>query len=157
MIGHILLVASAAALLSPPLLAHGGGLDKNGCHTNRSTGDYHCHGTPRSSSAPAPAYSPPSPAPAPAPRLFSPEAVPSGGGTITISRPNVTEAQLIRAAQHLLGALGHKIGPITGTMTPRTIAALQSFQQTQRLPLSVTLDGAMLEKLAESVAISVRP
>ncbi|MDV3514168.1 MULTISPECIES: excalibur calcium-binding domain-containing protein [unclassified Stenotrophomonas] len=23
--------------------AHSGGLDKNGCHTNRTTGDYHCH------------------------------------------------------------------------------------------------------------------
>ena len=23
--------------------AHSGGLDKNGCHTNRATGDYHCH------------------------------------------------------------------------------------------------------------------
>ncbi|MFT3897583.1 MAG: excalibur calcium-binding domain-containing protein [Thermomonas sp.] len=26
--------------------AHGGGLDKNGCHTNRKTGDYHCHRAP---------------------------------------------------------------------------------------------------------------
>ncbi|WP_343122846.1 excalibur calcium-binding domain-containing protein [Aerolutibacter daejeonensis] len=24
--------------------AHGGGLNKDGCHTNRKTGDYHCHG-----------------------------------------------------------------------------------------------------------------
>lgn len=23
--------------------AHSGGLDKNGCHTNRKTGEYHCH------------------------------------------------------------------------------------------------------------------
>ncbi len=23
--------------------AHGGGLDKYGCHTNRKTGEYHCH------------------------------------------------------------------------------------------------------------------
>ncbi|HEY5803062.1 MAG TPA: excalibur calcium-binding domain-containing protein [Lysobacter sp.] len=23
--------------------AHGGGLDKNGCHTNHKTGDRHCH------------------------------------------------------------------------------------------------------------------
>ena len=38
-------------------MAHGGGLDKNGCHTNRKTGDYHCHrGAPapqRNSYAPA--------------------------------------------------------------------------------------------------------
>lgn len=43
--------------------AHGGGLDKNGCHTNRKTGDYHCHrGTappaPRVLSAPANHYAP---------------------------------------------------------------------------------------------------
>lgn len=25
------------------VLAHGGGLDASGCHTNRKTGDYHCH------------------------------------------------------------------------------------------------------------------
>ncbi|RYX89384.1 MAG: YHYH domain-containing protein [Comamonadaceae bacterium] len=23
--------------------AHSGGTDKNGCHHNRKTGDYHCH------------------------------------------------------------------------------------------------------------------
>ncbi|WP_352595126.1 YHYH domain-containing protein [Mesorhizobium sp. M0633] len=24
-------------------LAHGGGTDANGCHTNHKTGEYHCH------------------------------------------------------------------------------------------------------------------
>lgn len=35
----------ALALLggSPPALAHSGGLNAEGCHTNRKTGDYHCH------------------------------------------------------------------------------------------------------------------
>ncbi|MBJ6127867.1 YHYH domain-containing protein [Microvirga splendida] len=32
-----------ASLLATAALAHGGGLDKNGCHTNRKTGDRHCH------------------------------------------------------------------------------------------------------------------
>lgn len=33
-----------AALLTPTLAAaHGGGLDANGCHTDRKTGIYHCH------------------------------------------------------------------------------------------------------------------
>jgi hypothetical protein len=27
-------------------LAHGGGLNAEGCHTNHKTGDYHCHRTP---------------------------------------------------------------------------------------------------------------
>ena len=36
-------LATAAPLAAA---AHSGGLDKYGCHTNRSTGVYHCHGTP---------------------------------------------------------------------------------------------------------------
>jgi len=31
--------------------AHSGGLNRDGCHTNRSTGDYHCH---RGAPSPAP-------------------------------------------------------------------------------------------------------
>ena len=32
--------------------AHGGGLNADGCHTNRKTGEYHCH-RPQSSARPA--------------------------------------------------------------------------------------------------------
>ena len=30
-------------ILSNKAYSHGGGLNKQGCHNNRSTGDYHCH------------------------------------------------------------------------------------------------------------------
>ncbi|MDP2225940.1 MAG: excalibur calcium-binding domain-containing protein [Moraxellaceae bacterium] len=45
-------------VLSTPVLAHGGGTDASGCHTNRKTGEYHCHrpkvgGSPAQRSAPA--------------------------------------------------------------------------------------------------------
>lgn len=43
----------AAVLLAAPVaIAHGGGLNAEGCHTNRKTGDYHCHrsGEPRTNS-----------------------------------------------------------------------------------------------------------
>lgn len=36
-----LILASSAAL------AHPGGLNAEGCHNNRKTGDYHCHGARR--------------------------------------------------------------------------------------------------------------
>ncbi len=29
---------------SPVVLAHGGKTDASGCHTEKKTGDYHCHG-----------------------------------------------------------------------------------------------------------------
>ena len=36
--------ALTVVLASPvPVLAHGGGLDSQGCHTNRKTNDRHCH------------------------------------------------------------------------------------------------------------------
>ncbi len=39
--------------------AHGGGLDRHGCHQDRRNGDYHCHRAPGPGSTPAPA--PPTP------------------------------------------------------------------------------------------------
>lgn len=36
---------------SPVALAHSGGTDASGCHTNHSTGEYHCH-NPKSAKAP---------------------------------------------------------------------------------------------------------
>lgn len=47
------------AIAPTTLFSHGGGLNSEGCHNNRKTGDYHCH---RSSYRPAPttSYSPPS-------------------------------------------------------------------------------------------------
>lgn len=35
--------ALAALLAAQSAFAHGGGLDAQGCHHNRSTGEYHCH------------------------------------------------------------------------------------------------------------------
>lgn len=39
---------AAIAIASSPDVAnaHGGGLNADGCHTNRKTGEYHCHRSP---------------------------------------------------------------------------------------------------------------
>lgn len=53
----IILAALLAMAVSTPALAHGGGLNAEGCHTNRKTGDYHCHrpqSAPSASRKPAP-------------------------------------------------------------------------------------------------------
>ena len=57
--GRLPLLLLALFVLTAPVaaLAHGGGLDASGCHTNRRTGDYHCHRAP-ATSAPA-AYASP--------------------------------------------------------------------------------------------------
>ena len=41
--GYLALAMTATALTAPQVLAHGGGLDSQGCHTNSKTGDRHCH------------------------------------------------------------------------------------------------------------------
>jgi hypothetical protein len=45
-----LIIIAGLVLKSAPAVAHGGGLDTYGCHTNHKTGDYHCHNSGRSSS-----------------------------------------------------------------------------------------------------------
>lgn len=37
------IAVAVAALMTSLAQAHGGGLNAEGCHTNRKTGDYHCH------------------------------------------------------------------------------------------------------------------
>ena len=52
------IVVVGIASISPPSFGHGGGLNADGCHTNRRTGEYHCH-RPAASRPPAtaPAFS----------------------------------------------------------------------------------------------------
>ena len=40
---HILLSWILALSFAGSALAHSGGTDANGCHTNHKTGEYHCH------------------------------------------------------------------------------------------------------------------
>lgn len=41
--------ASILVMLTPAAaMSHGGGLNAEGCHNNRKTGDYHCHRAPAS-------------------------------------------------------------------------------------------------------------
>ena len=42
-------LGSLLIMLATPAVGHPGGLNGEGCHNNRKTGDYHCH---RASSAP---------------------------------------------------------------------------------------------------------
>lgn len=49
---HRVLLLALALYLPQPAFAHPGGLNAEGCHNNRKTGDYHCHRG-RSASAPS--------------------------------------------------------------------------------------------------------
>lgn len=40
---HKMLIVSFASIAATAAAGHGGGLNAEGCHDNRKTGDYHCH------------------------------------------------------------------------------------------------------------------
>lgn len=83
-----LLAVALLGLLPPAVHAHGGGLDANGCHTNKKTGDNHCHG---GGGGAAPPSQPSSgsvyiaPASAPAPRRSAPKpSAPAVSGPVSL-------------------------------------------------------------------------
>lgn len=40
----LLVLIGLSLAIPPPVLAHGGGLNAEGCHNDRKNGGYHCHG-----------------------------------------------------------------------------------------------------------------
>lgn len=86
---------------APILLAHGGGLNRYGCHNDNIHGGYHCH---RGSSQRAPR----------AQRNVRPRA-----------RPSVQVTEI----QEMLAALGYNPGEADGLMGPNTRQAIRRFEQ----------------------------
>lgn len=80
-------------LLAGQANAHSGGLNAEGCHNNRKTGEYHCH---RSKAAP-------SRTPAPAPQ----RALDLGGG---VYYPNCAAARAAGAAPLRVNDPGYRAG-----------------------------------------------
>ena len=72
--------------------AHGGGTNADGCHNNRSTGDYHCHGAKRT------------PTPAPRSSLYGPAPASAASGT---RYANCSEARAAGAAPVRRGQPGY--------------------------------------------------
>ena len=81
-----LTIIGLAGFMATQAHAHPGGLNAEGCHNNRKTGDYHCH---RASSAPARAQS-----------LL-------GGGGGSRAFPNCSAARAAGAAPVRLGDPGY--------------------------------------------------
>ena len=81
--------AALFALLPSAAYAHGGGLDANGCHTERKTGSYHCHGgggaTPPPSQPRSSGSTYTAPAATPAPRRSTPKpSTPPPSGPVSL-------------------------------------------------------------------------
>ncbi|MBJ6980340.1 excalibur calcium-binding domain-containing protein [Luteimonas sp. MC1572] len=85
-------------LAAGPVAAHSGGLNSEGCHTNRSTGEYHCHRGPARTAAPAP----------PAAQRFAPaNSAPAGAAAGTRPFVNCDAARAAGAAPVRRGDPGY--------------------------------------------------
>jgi hypothetical protein len=130
----LLVAALLTAVVTPHASGHGGGLDKNGCHTNRKTGEYHCHGGLSASPAPA--------------RSAAPQRVSS---TVVVNAaPTTGEKDLTRAAQVLLRALGYQPS-LLGNLDERTRAAVRAFQRAENLDADGLVSEYLVLRLAERV------
>lgn len=125
-----LVAVSFVAASSPPALAHGGGLDRYGCHHDRRRGGYHCHRAPAPpTDTPRQLYIPPQP--------------------VQISRDTVI------AAQTLLNHMGCEAGTPDGSAGAVTNAAVERFS-TNTGRAGGAVDPALVRRLAEAVAAGER-
>ena len=149
-LGHVS-IFGPLLLFCGPAMAHGGGLDSNGCHNDRKRGGYHCHRsgyTPkyRGNVGPVP---------------FLGNTVPS----INRRRPKdngrparkpvdtllVHKTQLVFIAQSLLTELGYNPGKINGVASRETTSAVRKFQSKSLLPVTGSVDAALLVQLARAL------
>ena len=139
-------------LVPATALAHGGGLDANGCHTNRKTGDYHCHRAPASSSSDSSSASPRTSSGTTA--LYS-QPVSPVAQTAAAQGP-VTGKQLVQTVQLLLVALGYSPGKADGIVSPATTSAIRRFQSDSSLTSDGLVSGTLLVRLAEQIALRAK-
>lgn len=107
-----------ATIASQPANAHRGGLNAEGCHTNRKTGDHHCH-------------------------TGKPSSLRSGAASGQLS----ASAEQILSAQTALKALGYEIGEVDGEQGAKTREALKAFERTESWPVVGEINEAAIYRL----------
>lgn len=140
-----LAIAVLLLALAPSAFGHGGGLDRNGCHTNRKTGEYHCH--PGRSGTPAPTTS--------TPRSAAPKTQLVSAGAVTQAGATTPQRDLVRAAQLLLKALGYTPS-LLGAVDARTQAAIRAYQRARSLEPDGAVSEYLVLRLAEDLAAKCR-
>lgn len=127
------------SVTSSGAMAHGGGLDANGCHHDRKRGGYHCHnggGSPPPRPRPEPVREPPRPL-----------------GLLSVSDSSGQYDAQVEIVQKMLARLGYDVGTPDGRLGPRTERAIRAFQASNGLPetglVTMRLIDALIDKLAE--------
>jgi hypothetical protein len=139
-----MVLALVGALAAGSAMAHSGGLDKYGCHTDHATGKYHCH----SKQAQQPQQ------PSATPRNSEPMPL-----LVASIRYPISDLDVLLVVHHLLVALGY-LSPSTapsGTITMDVREAIVAFRKDYRLQGGENIDGTLLLQLSQSVAVKCLP
>jgi hypothetical protein len=125
----------AAAFGGAPVAGHGGGLDRNGCHNNRRTGDYHCHRN--------------GPGIPVTPRFFSAPVQP----IIRVPRVEAdASSDLVRRVQAGLIRLGYDLPAPDNVMGPLTQFAIMKFQEAEGLRIDGAASAVLLNLIEAKAA-----
>lgn len=126
-------------------LAHSGRTNSDGCHNNRKTGGYHCHGIKRHS------------------KVHKPYKATSSYSSSSLSRsykdprksyPEL-DKNLVRETQRLLNLLGYKAGPEDGVMGKKTASAIRIFELDHIIPITGLPSEELLVVLRKEAAEDV--
>ncbi len=130
-------------------LAHGGGLNRYGCHNERATGGYHCH---RSSYKPTPRLRPSAPAARAKLRTITPASRGRSASRTGKARASSQPKDLVLAAEALLRANGLNPGTVDGRVDSSTVTAIREFEANNGLPISGKFRPELLAPLARAAA-----
>jgi hypothetical protein len=136
-----LAIAAIAFVLASPAWAHGGGLNAQGCHNNRKTGDYHCHES-RGGLSREPTVR--------LPRMRVLSAPVSRGPVDVVDRSIASvdcPGDLVQAIQRALIDRGYDLAETDNRMGPKTQSAIMSFQQASGLAVDGLPTVALLDQL----------
>lgn len=104
-------------LLAKNTMSHGGRTNASGCHNDRKSGGYHCHGNRSSYDSPV--------------NLSYPSV-----NATQKRKNNVYDEVLIVKIQKNLNALGYLVGAEDGILGPRTVTAIKQFQADTSVPVT---------------------
>ena len=140
------------------LAAHSGRTNAQGCHNNRKTGGYHCHGGSKSS-APSTSSSTSSNS-----NYNSKSTQPSSFYSSQPSAPPSAEyvaeteaSYLIVQAQGLLKGLGFYDGKQDGTLNRETVSAVKAYQEFMLLPVDGLVTPEFVELLRADYRATKKP
>ncbi|MER2492364.1 YHYH domain-containing protein [Catenovulum sediminis] len=129
-------------IFTSQVLSHSGRTNSSGCHNQRSTGGYHCHGTPSRSNS-IPSYTGAN---------YPDKAISKlDNNTKTKDTPDSSLDPLVLKIQLLLNIMKYNAGTEDGLMGETTARAIRQYQSEVGLEINGKPSATLLDALKKSV------